>query len=82
MADAVNLYAPPKARVEDVVPFSDEARAIRKAHIKAEVAIRSIGVLYYIGVNTLAATALGAHEEGDCGRSRQNRTASTNEPTA
>lgn len=58
MADAVNLYAPPKARVEDVVPFSDEAHAIRKAHIKTEASIRSIGTLYYLGTGLMALGAL------------------------
>ena len=49
MAEAINPYAPPKARVEDVVPFATEADAIRREHIKTEASVRSIGSLYYIG---------------------------------
>lgn len=49
MAQTINPYAPPKARVEDVVPEMGEAVAIRTEHIKREAAIRSIGTLYYLG---------------------------------
>src|SRR5579862_1123396 len=58
MTDAVNLYAPPKAPVEDVSPAADEAHEIRKAHIKTEMAIRSIGVLYCIGGLVVSAIAV------------------------
>jgi hypothetical protein len=49
MTETMNPYAPPKARVEDVVPEIGEAAAIRREHIKREAAIRSIGTLYYLG---------------------------------
>jgi hypothetical protein len=57
MTQTINPYAPPKARVEDVVPEIGEAGAIRREHIKREAAIRSIGTLYYLGG---AALCLGA----------------------
>lgn len=49
MPATINPYAPPKAQVEDVVPVSDEAEAIRLEHIQREASIRSIGILYYLG---------------------------------
>lgn len=49
MPETINPYAPPKAQVEDVVPFSDEAEAIRLEHIQREASIRSLGILYYLG---------------------------------
>ena len=49
MPATINPYAPPKAQVEDVVPFAGEADAIRREHIQREAAIRSIGILYYLG---------------------------------
>jgi hypothetical protein len=48
MSGTINPYAPPKARVEDVIPASGEEAAIRQEHIKTEASIRSIGVLYYL----------------------------------
>jgi hypothetical protein len=61
MPDSNNLYAPPKAQVEDVVAATSGAHEIRLEHIKTEAAIRSIGTLYYLGaiVLCLAAFALG-----------------------
>jgi hypothetical protein len=64
MPEAVNLYAPPKAQVEDVVPFSDEAHAIRTEHIKTEASVRSIGSLYYLGAGLMALAALGLLASG------------------
>lgn len=55
MPESVNLYAPPKALVEDVVAFEGEAYEIRREHIKTEAAIRSIGALNYIGATLLVA---------------------------
>ncbi len=49
MPDAVNPYAPPKARVEDIVEAAPEAEAIRRKYIKHEASIRSCGILDYIG---------------------------------
>lgn len=49
MPDAVNPYAPPQARVEDVVPPAPDAEAIRRKYIKHEASIRSCGILDYIG---------------------------------
>jgi hypothetical protein len=59
MSDAVNLYAPPKAQVEDVVPDMGEADAIRREHIKTEASIRSVGILYYLGGFILCVAAIG-----------------------
>lgn len=58
MAEAINPYAPPKARVEDVVPFASEAEEIRREHIRAEASVRSIGSLYYIGATVICIAAL------------------------
>jgi hypothetical protein len=52
-----NPYAPPKAQVEDVVPFAGEADEIRREHIKTEASIRSIGSLYYLGGGLMVAAA-------------------------
>jgi hypothetical protein len=60
MPATINPYAPPKAQVEDVVPYSGEAQAIRAEHIQREASIRSIGILYYIGGVALCLLALGA----------------------
>jgi hypothetical protein len=49
MTETINPYAPPKARVADIVPEIGEADAIRREHIKREAAIRSVGSLYYLG---------------------------------
>ncbi len=48
MSGAVNPYAAPTAPVEDV-PAHPEAEAVRKAHIKHEASIRSVGTLYFLG---------------------------------
>jgi len=45
---ALNPYAVPTARVDDVAADS-EAEAIRKAHINHEASIKSVAILYYIG---------------------------------
>jgi hypothetical protein len=45
---AVNPYAVPTARVDDVAQDS-EAEAIRRAHINHEASIKSVGILYYLG---------------------------------
>ena len=58
MPDSNNLYAPPKAQVEDVVPSTSEAHEIRLEHIKTEAAIRSIGTLYYLGAIVLCMAAI------------------------
>lgn len=73
MPEAVNPYAPPKARVDDVVQAGPEAEVLRRKYIKHEAAIRSCGILDYIGgvafcflgggmllSNTLYRSALGA----------------------
>ena len=60
MPATINPYAPPKAAVEDVVAFSGEAEEIRREHIQREAAIRSIGILYYIGGVALCVVALAA----------------------
>lgn len=58
MPATINPYAPPKAPVEDVVPFAGEADAIRREHIQREAAIRSIGILYYLGGGLLLLAAV------------------------
>ncbi len=59
MPAAVNPYAPPKARVEDVIQGSSEAESIRREHIKHEASIRSIGILNYLGGGALCFAAIG-----------------------
>jgi hypothetical protein len=49
MSDSINLYAPPKARVEDVAQVDGEAAQIRTEHIKREASIRAVGMLNYMG---------------------------------
>jgi hypothetical protein len=68
MPAAVNPYAPPKARVEDVVQGSSEAEAIRAEHIKHEASIRSIGVLDYLGGGALCFAAIGLIAMGVSGK--------------
>ena len=48
MTAAVNPYAAPAARVEDI-PANPEAEAIRRAHINHEASIKAVGLLYYLG---------------------------------
>ena len=48
MTAAVNPYAAPAARVEDI-PANPEAEAIRRAHINREASIKAVGILYYLG---------------------------------
>jgi hypothetical protein len=48
MSEAVNPYAAPAARVDDVAA-NPEAEAIRRAHINHESSIKAVGVLYYLG---------------------------------
>jgi hypothetical protein len=59
MAETTNPYAPPRAKVEDVVAPSGEAHAIRTEHIKREAEIRSIGSLYYVAGAGLCLAAFG-----------------------
>jgi hypothetical protein len=44
-----NPYEAPAARLELVVDASSEWVAIRRAHIRRETSLRSVGVLYWIG---------------------------------
>jgi hypothetical protein len=46
---AINPYAPPQARVDDVSGADPAAEAIRREHIQHETSVRSIGLLYYLG---------------------------------
>jgi len=48
MTEAVNPYAAPRARVEEVAA-NPEAEATRRAHIGHEASIRAVGLLYYLG---------------------------------
>lgn len=49
MSTQANPYAPPSARVDDIVEVAPEQEAIRREHIKHEASVRSIGLLYLIG---------------------------------
>jgi len=63
---AVNPYAAPAARVEDVGANS-EAEAIRRAHISHEASIKAVDFLYYlggVGVTVAALASLGASSGG------------------
>lgn len=48
MTEAVNPYAAPAARVDDV-PADSAADATRRAHIGHESSIKAVGFLYYLG---------------------------------
>src|SRR5258705_8019418 len=48
MSEAVNPYAAPTARVDEV-GANPEAEAIRRAHLSHEASIKAVGVLYYLG---------------------------------
>lgn len=57
MSVEMNRYAPPSARVADVVNVGSDAEAVRSEHIKHEASVKSVGILYYIGgVMMLVAT--------------------------
>jgi hypothetical protein len=58
MSVTTNPYAPPKARVEDVVQSSSDAEAIRREFLKHETSVRSIGTLYYLAGGLLCVGAL------------------------
>ena len=55
---AINPYAPPKARVEDVVQPLADAEAIRREFLKHETSVRSIGTLYYLAGGLLCVGAV------------------------
>jgi hypothetical protein len=59
LAEINNPYAPPRAKVEDVVVASGEAYAVRTEHIKREAEIRAIGSLYYLGAAGLCFAIFG-----------------------
>jgi hypothetical protein len=67
MSVNVNPYAPPKARVSDVIPAASEAESIRKDHIKHEASIRSIGMLYYLSGVFMLLAAIGLIVAGFAG---------------
>ena len=48
MSEAVNPYAAPAARVDDI-GVNPEAEAVRREHINHEASIKAVGVLYYLG---------------------------------
>jgi hypothetical protein len=58
MPESTNVYAPPKARVEDVVPFAGEAHEVRTEHIQTETSIRAIGTRYYLGGGLLCVAGI------------------------
>ena len=47
MSEAVNPYAAPAARVDDI-GGNPQAEAVRREHINHEASIKSVGVLYYL----------------------------------
>jgi hypothetical protein len=59
MSAATNPYAPPKARVDDVVQSVTDAEAIRREYLKHEASVRSIGSLYYLSGGLLCIAAIG-----------------------
>ena len=48
MSEAVNPYAAPAARVDDI-GVNPEAEAVRREHINHEASIKAVGFLYYLG---------------------------------
>ena len=59
MTAAVNPYAAPAARVEDI-PANPEAEAIRRVHINHEASIRAVGLLDYLGGALLTVVGLAS----------------------
>jgi hypothetical protein len=59
MSNAVNPYAAPAARVEDVAA-NPEAEAIRRAHIGHEASVKAVGALYYLGGAGVTLAAIAA----------------------
>lgn len=47
-AATANPYAAPQAVVDDVAPGQSHAETVRRAHVRHEVQIRSVGSLYYL----------------------------------
>lgn len=62
-AKAVNPYAAPAARVEDI-PANAEAEAIRKAHISHEASVKAVGFLYYLGAVGITLSGVAALVSG------------------
>jgi hypothetical protein len=58
MSEALNPYAAPSARVEDL-PAVSEAEAIRRAHISHEASIKAVGLLDYLAGAVLLFAAAG-----------------------
>lgn len=58
MSTQVNPYAPPSARVADVINVAPEQEDIRREHIKHEASVRSIGFLYLFGGGLAVVAAL------------------------
>ena len=64
MTDAMNPYAPPSARVDDV-PADPNAEAIRRQHITHEASIKAVGFLYYLGgIGVIAAAVASLFSTG------------------
>lgn len=61
---AVNPYAPPRTRVDDVSGEASEAETVRREHIKHEASVRSVGTLYYIGGGFMVIGAAGIYAVG------------------
>jgi len=59
MTEAVNPYAAPRARVDEVAA-NPEAEATRRAHITQEASIKAVGFLYYLGGVGILFAAFGA----------------------
>ena len=69
MSEAVNPYAAPAARVDDI-GTNPEAEATRKEHINHEASIRAVGMLYYIGAFFMiiaAITGFAGAPNAECG---------------
>lgn len=55
-----NWYAPPQAEVVDSADTAgDEAEVLRRAHVRHEIHIKSIGALYYLSGGLMALAAVG-----------------------
>jgi len=59
MSEALNPYAAPAARVDDVAAHP-AAEAIRRAHITHEASIKAVGILYYLGGTLMTIIAVAS----------------------
>lgn len=58
-AATANPYAAPQALVYDVDPGQSHAETVRRAHVRHEVQIKSVGSLYYLSASIMVIASIG-----------------------